>query len=341
MAETIETVLLLALPASGKSEVRRYLAYLSPQACQEEFHLGPTTQLDDFPYVHMMRRIDDELERRGKARVFFHSSERPFINELDWGTLIQLVNEDYRDLVARRVLKPASAAEQLFERIDAAGAKSGIEKRLKGLDAGDRSAVAAVLEKESAELLEEKHKNYPESLSGRTLVIEFARGGPEGAPFPLPKGFGYRYSLPQLDPDILRKASILYVWVTPEESRRKNLARTNPDDPGSILHHGVPEEVMRHDYGSDDMDWLEKQSAAPGTLSVKAGRRSFEIPLARFDNRADKTSFLREDPKRWPASDVKAVHQGLKNAFEDLWKRRSTGGKAAPRRRAVASGQDA
>ena len=61
MSETLETVLLLALPASGKSEVRRYLNHLTPEQRSGDFHLGPTVQLDDFPYVHMMRRIDDEL----------------------------------------------------------------------------------------------------------------------------------------------------------------------------------------------------------------------------------------------------------------------------------------
>lgn len=318
MAENIETVLLLALPASGKSEVRRYLSHLTAQQCRSEFHLGPTTQLDDFPYVHLMRRIDDELERCGKPRVFFHSSQRPFINELDWGTLIHLVNEDYRDLVAKHAARPSSAAELLFDRIDSAGKKASIAPRLRTLEPSLLREAAAALEREAAELLDDKHKNYPESLKGRTLVIEFARGGPQGACFPLPKGLGYRYSLSQLEPDILSKASILYVWVTPEESRRKNLARTDPNDPGSILHHGVPEEVMRHDYGVDDMDWLETQSQTPKTLEVKAGGRTFKLPVARFDNRSDKTSFLREDPSRWPAAQVRAVHEGLKAAFDEL-----------------------
>ena len=55
-SEIIDILLLLALPASGKSEVRRYLANLTPAQCRDDFHLGPTVQLDDYPYVHMMRR---------------------------------------------------------------------------------------------------------------------------------------------------------------------------------------------------------------------------------------------------------------------------------------------
>lgn len=318
MAKILDTVLLLALPASGKSEVRRYLKLLPPDSARDDFHMGPTVQLDDFPYVHMMRRLDDELETRGKARAFFHSGERPFIDTRDWGTLIKLVGEDHADLVAKRKSAPASAAGLLLERIEKAAQAVGIAPRLKGLDAATRKAVEAALEKEAAEMLAEKHANYPDSLAGKTLVIEFARGGPDKSAMPLPPPLGYRYSLAQLPASILEKAVILYVWVTPEESRRKNTARTDPNDPGSILHHGVPMEVMLNDYGCDDMDWLEKASKAPGTVTVEAHGRTFVLPMARFDNRVDKTSFLREDKAKWAPADVKAVHEGLKAALDSL-----------------------
>jgi len=318
MDNTLETVLLLALPASGKSEVRRYLHHLSPKVCRDEFHMGPTVQLDDFPYVHLMRRVDDELERLGKARVFFKSGERPFIDPRDWGTLIQLVNEDYSDLVSRKTLKPAAAAPFLFDRIEKAAGKAGLPARLAKLDADTTKSLAKTLEKECSDWLKEKLANYPDTLKGKTLVIEFARGGPDGSAMPLKAPFGYGYSLAQLSPAILEKASILYVWVAPEESRRKNQARTNPDDPGSILHHGVPLEVMMNDYGCDDMDWLESRSETKGSVTVSAGGKKFVIPVGRFDNRKDKTSFLRADPKDWKPEDVKAVHDGLKGALDKL-----------------------
>src|SRR5881296_2873165 len=99
MSEIIDVLLLLALPASGKSEVRRYLASLSPERCREDFHLGPTVQLDDYPHVHMMRRVSQELHRLGADPVFFDSDEQPMKQPLDWGTLVELLNEDYEDVV--------------------------------------------------------------------------------------------------------------------------------------------------------------------------------------------------------------------------------------------------
>ena len=77
-AKLLDTVLLLALPASGKSEVRRYLAHLPKEECTRDFHMGPTVQLDDYPYVHFMRCVDDELAAKKQKRFFFHSPDRPF-----------------------------------------------------------------------------------------------------------------------------------------------------------------------------------------------------------------------------------------------------------------------
>jgi hypothetical protein len=318
--EILDTILLLALPASGKSEVRRYLAHLLPDTARKDFHMGPTVQLDDFPYVHMMRRIDDELVKLGKKRIFFHAPDRPFQDGRAWGTLIELLNEDHADLVAKRVAKPASAGELLLDRIDAAGKKVGAKASLSGLDGATRRALADALEREAREMLDEKHASYPDSLAGKTLVIEFARGGPDGSAMPLEAPLGYRYSIGRLAPAILEKARILYIWVTPEESRRKNTARTDPNDPGSILHHGVPMEVMMNDYGCDDMDWLEKSAARPGTIPIEAHGKTYHLPIARFDNRVDKTSFIRNEKKTWKREDVLAVHEGLRGALEKLAK---------------------
>ena len=152
MSDILKTVLLLALPASGKSEVRRYLALLPEKDCQDDFHMGPTVQLDDFPYVHMMRVIDTALTEEGAERIFFKGADRPFIDTRDWGTLVQLVNEDYEDLIAKKVHRPSSAAHLLFDRFDTASAKVGLPSRIGSLDSGLRDSVAEKAEKEAYEL---------------------------------------------------------------------------------------------------------------------------------------------------------------------------------------------
>ena len=103
-----KVVLLQALPASGKSEVRNFMANIEPERLKKEFHIGENLQLDDFPYVHMMRRIDNELEAMGQARLFY-PGEEPFIDGRDWGTLCCLLNEDYHDLLNRNVQSPIPA----------------------------------------------------------------------------------------------------------------------------------------------------------------------------------------------------------------------------------------
>ncbi|HEX4844921.1 MAG TPA: hypothetical protein VFV26_01805, partial [Geothrix sp.] len=157
---------------------------------------------------------------------------------------------------------------------------------------------------------------------------EAARGGAHGSAFPLCPPHGYDTAFQTLSPAILEKAAVLYVWVDPAESRRKNIERGRPDGQGSILHHSVPMEVMLGQYGTDDMAWLMEQSDRPGAIRVErliqAGDRYetkvYHLPVARFDNRNDLTTFVREDQKLWKPADVQAIHGGLKAAFDQLAK---------------------
>lgn len=320
MASVLDVVLLLALPASGKSEVRRYFASLTPEQCREEMHLGPTVQLDDYPYVHMMRRVSQELRKRNHDGVFFDLDDLPMKEPRDWGTLVELLNEDFDDLLKRNRPAPASAATWLLDRFDAARTKVGAPAALRALPAGVRAELITTLEKESRDLLGDKNAGIPDSLAGRTIVIEAARGGPDKATLPLPAPLGYRYSLATFSDAILSRASILYVWVSPEESRRKNTERTDPNDPGSILHHGVPMAVMLGDYGCDDMDWLIQQSDRPDTVRFESRGRTHYLPVARFDNRSDKTTFVRNERADWKPEQVRALHTGLGDALARLAK---------------------
>lgn len=320
MADRFDTLLLLALPASGKSEVRTYLSTKSP----EQFHMGPTVQLDDYPYVHFQLRIDEELIKLSRPKLY-HADDYdggrngPFIDGYEWGALIQLINEDYDELLAGYAERPDRAAHRMFERLDNAVERAGGKAKIRTLPLAIRARLADALEAEARELFAAKAANCPASLEGKTVVIEFARGGPEGAIMPIQPPYGYAGAFSQLSPDILERSSVLYIWVTPEESRRKNRERARPDGQGSILFHGTPESVMHQEYGCDDMEYLMSLSEVPDTLRIEKDGRVFHVPVARFDNRQDKTTFLRKPPEQWTEAEVGAIHGGLKEACDRLW----------------------
>ena len=75
---------------------------------------------------------------------------------------------------------------------------------------------------------------------------------------------------------------------------------------------------MLGDYGCDDLTWLAEHSDRPGTVRVEAHGREWHLPLGRFDNRTDRTSFVRGDPAGWRAEDVDALHSALRRAFGPL-----------------------
>lgn len=321
MAEVFDTLLLLALPGSGKSEVRKYLTARSP----EVFHMGDTIQLDDYPYVHLQLCVDEALEELGQPRAYHapetHGRNGPFYDPLELCSLIELLNEDYRELCEGRVSRPAHAGRHLLDKLDAASLRAGTSAKLAGLAPDVRAAVADKVDGEARNHFDAWADHAATDLEGKTIVLEFARGGPAGKGFPLPQGYGYQASLGQLSAEILRRASVLYIWVTPEESLRKNKERARPDGAASILFHTTPASVMETEYGTCDMDWLAEQSEVPGTLSFDKDGQTLHVPFARFDNRVDLTSFLRDDPDTWRDEDVEKVHAGLKVACDSLWER--------------------
>jgi len=319
MSDIIETVLLLALPASGKSELRRYLDLLPADECARRYHLGPTAQLDDYPYVHLMRVIDDTLAASGQGRIYFAAPDRGFADPVEWETLIALINEDYEDMAAARRRAPSDPASWMMARLDRAREAVGAAPRLAGLGSETAGRVAEAISGEVEQLAAEWNRLLPDGLGGHTVVIEFARGGPVGSGYPLPEHHGYLPSLSRLSAEILERAVILYVWVMPEQSRAKNLERARPDADGSILFHGVPEHVMRHEYGCDDMEWLLQRSDRPGTVLVETRGRAFHVPAARFDNRTDLTTFLREEKSSWKSEALYDLEASLSQTFDRLW----------------------
>ena len=318
MPRPLEVLLLVSLPGSGKSEILRYLGTLSPEQSRNELGLGPLVKLNDYPYVHLMRRISQESQKLGLPGVFFDANELPMKEPYDWGVLVELLNEDYADLTARRRSVPASAAEWLFARFDAARAKVGASPALSSLPAEHRAKLLAALETDAAALVKDRNERIASAPADRTVVIECSRGGKDGSAMPLPTPFGYGYSLGVLADAILSKASIFYVWVTADESRRRNRLRAGPANLFTL--HQVPLPVMMVDYGCDDFEHLLKHSDRPDTVKVVARGRTFYVPAVRWDNRKDRTSFVRSPREGWPEADTRGLHAALCEAFGKLHK---------------------
>lgn len=316
----IDVLLLLGLPASGKSEIRRYLDGLDRDRRASDFQLGVPVHLDDFPYVHLMRRISQELRRRGAHPVFFATDAEPMMEPEDWLTLTALLDEDYAGLLLPPAL-PEHPAAHLLDRFDRARAVAGLPSPFKGLPPDVRAQLEAAIVNESAALLHSLAQSRPPSPAGHTVVMELSRGASEEMRPPFPAPWGYGHSLAALSPGVLERAACFYVWATPTESRRRNRERAHPDEEGSTLHHGVPERVMRHDYARDDIAWLLDHADRSGHITLTAHGRRFQIPAVRFDNRVDRTSFLRDEPAAWPPQLVADLHQRLAAAFALLLRR--------------------
>ena len=309
--------LLLALPASGKSEIRRYLAHVEPGVAARDFHLGPIVQLDDYPYVKLMRLVAEEVTSAGGPQIFFESPTGLMREPRDWGMLAGLLAEDYAALGSRAEV-PNHPTAHLLDRFDRARLALGARPLTEGIPTNLLTRVARVLDGEIASFLRGLGDELGRHHESSTVIVEFARGGPQGAAFPLPEPQGYGYTLPHLGAAMLRRSCVLYVWVTPEESRRRNHERagTGPEAEASVLHHRVPDAVMHNDYGTDDLRWLMEQDS--GLIRVRAGREDHRLAATAFDNRSDFTSFLRSDPSQWPDESVAAIHANLKTAFTKL-----------------------
>ena len=108
-----------------------------------------------------------------------------------------------------------------------------------------------------------------------TTIIEFSRGSQHG---------GYRGAFLHFPEDLLKKAVVIYVRVSFEESLRKNRRRFNPDRPDSILEHSLPDAKLERLYHHDD--WDELSSSNPDFLEIEDSR----VPYAVFENEDDVTT---------------------------------------------------
>ena len=77
--------------------------------------------------------------------------------------------------------------------------------------------------------------------------------------------------------------------------------------------------VMLGDYGCDDMEYLVTHSERENTVTVSAYGKCYHLPIGIFDNRQDKTSFLREAPDKWDADLVDAVTAAIRRATDTMY----------------------
>ena len=324
-----------ALPASGKSESRRFFKSLTPEE-MAQFHLGDSSvQVDDYPYVDALEKIDVYCRETLGTTVFKDPNTRLFLNGYEWGVLTYLINEDYLD-VKKLDKKIPEEYEQdpvkwLFKRYDDASEKTGkVPRRFEELEKKSDKEKFAEFKKKCFDLcktlLHDKYDNIPLSLEGKTIIFEFSRGGAKGSTFPLKEPYGYQYTLSLFDEDILNNANILYIWVTPEQSFNKNKQRALEGLQGKSqtvstqlsLNHGVPDSVMNNEYGTDDFEYLISQSKNGKYVPITKNGKEFKVKAGRLDNRMDLTSDFRKPQKDWTKEQIEKMTQAMVKAFDAL-----------------------
>jgi len=118
-------------------------------------------------------------------------------------------------------------------------------------------------------------RDDPTAPEHTTTIVEFSRGSEHG---------GYAEAFPHLSDDLLRRAAIVYVNVSFEESLRKNRRRFNPERPDSILEHSLADDKLTRLYRDDD--WATFSAGDPDFLTV----RSVRVPFVVFENEDDVTT---------------------------------------------------
>lgn len=324
----IPVLLLIALPASGKSEVRKCLKMIQKDQPDEfaRLGIGETVDLDDFPYVDFMRLTDLARFELGLPPIFFDGPKGGFRDSRDWLTLIHLLNEDFEGLTEPKPsLDMCAAALDLFDRFDRADAKAGIAPRFAALRENRIAMATAIVwwatnpehkgMSAGKKLVKNSYFWRVPSLDDKTVVIEFSRGIPKDTELPAPFPFGYRYSLAAIHPDIFEMAFILYIKVNLEDSIRKDEERATPP-PGcedSTMYHGLPTAVRDGAYWGDDFDDLLDDDGWAWSKNEDG------CPAAIFDNTGiGCTDIFRLPEDKWTPEAVAPAAAKLKAAFAEL-----------------------
>lgn len=122
---------------------------------------------------------------------------------------------------------------------------------------------------------QKKRINNPNYGKEYTTILEFSRGKEHG---------GYQTAFSYLQPEIVKKMAVLYIDVSWEESLRKNRKRFNPDNPGSILEHSLPDTKLERLY--KESDWQDVSNQDPEFLQIQ----NIRVPYVVFENSDDVTT---------------------------------------------------
>jgi len=131
----------------------------------------------------------------------------------------------------------------------------------------------------------------------RTVVVEFSRGGERG----------FAEAFEHLSDEILKRAVVVYIAVSYEESVRKNRRRFDPSQADSILYHSLPDAKMERYYKTNDWERLSGGQVG-GTIRI----RDCDVPFAVFANEPEQT----DDPQK--------LGPALEQVFTTLWGRMRT-----------------
>jgi len=333
MVKLVDTLIMTGLPACGKDELGRYIGGLKEKALSE-LHLHPNiVRLDDFPYVHIMGRIDKERHGRDKQGLYFWDNTGRFRDPIDWGTLIHLINFEWADLCAGEECGPDSdkpAGVHILERLHAArlNASNGKFCPLCSLDKNERQSLADAINGDAEEILGKLKKLSQIERENRTVMIQLSRGFGKGVSMNPPWGYGYSFS--QFCTAILKKMVVLHVEVTHNESQSRNLKRLHLNGKRSLedgvfrrsdLHYGVPIVVLHSDYHYDDMRRsLIEPSGKSNRLIVKSRGRKIRVPGAVLPNNGDDMMAFMRDPcnPEEGAEKAKILFSKLKMAMDSI-----------------------
>lgn len=95
--DVFDTLILIARPAAGKSEIIHALKNMPADLRRDQMHIGKIAEIDDFPMLWAWFEEDDLLEQMGQPRL--HSSPDGYFkwNYL-WNLLIRRISLEHRKL---------------------------------------------------------------------------------------------------------------------------------------------------------------------------------------------------------------------------------------------------